>query len=369
MGSNTQTSASTQNTLSFPQTYTVTAQSGAAKNYTVSRVISKPHLYATSFGNSGIAMAWEIDESNGDLINPTFYTLHGGWPVNIVVTPNGQYIYVSNGSANSDSKFFADPISGALSSVNNQIITLDQRVITIDSTGSFLYARTTGNGADPGGVAAYTIDKTNGNLTQIGVGLFTAGIWSVGFAITPNSQYAYITNAFSSFISAFSVNSDGSLTPFSSDPNGPAVGSAGDIQITPDGKYAYVLSGGGQYISTFSIDQNGVLSTVGSDLHLGGNLLNITIKDSFLYILDAGNNEVLMFSIDTLGGLSAIGAGSVSTGNGPVTFEIEPSGTYAYVTNTGDQTLSSYKINNDGSLTALSSFPASYSVLGPMGIN
>jgi len=65
-------------------------------------------------------------------------------------------------------------------------------------------------------------------------------------------------------------------------------------------------------------------------------------------------NNVSQFAIDpNSGALTAMSAATVATGTGPLTLAVDPSGQYAYVTNSGHNDISQYAVGVDGALTAM----------------
>lgn len=90
----------------------------------------------------------------------------------------------------------------------------------------------------------------------------TAACW---VAVTPDGRFAYVANAGSGSITAFSVAADGRLTLV-----GPAAGQTGDgsgpadVAISADGRFLYVRNGGAGTVGIFAIGADGSLTPLGA---------------------------------------------------------------------------------------------------------
>lgn len=72
------------------------------------------------------------------------------------------------------------------------------------------------------------------------------------------------------------------------------------------------------------------------------------------YITNAGSNNLSIVNIDGQNNLTLQGNGnSIATGLNPTDLEISDDGLFLYVLNTGDDSISSYSVASDGSLTAI----------------
>ncbi len=124
-----------------------------------------------------------------------------------------------------------------------------------DSGGNHLYVANEGS-LD---LSAYSIDRTNGHLTPVPGANFPIGSWTyqTGVAVHPSNKFVYVAtdrngcNCGTSGVVAFSVASNGSLTPV---PGSPFLTGGGNIAIAvdPKGKYLYT-SGFVSSIDTYSV--------------------------------------------------------------------------------------------------------------------
>ena len=100
---------------------------------------------------------------------------------------------------------------------------------------------------------------------------------------------------------------------------------------------------------------------------LKSNISNIT-GTGFIWVATQGNQQVNAFTINrSSGAVSQVGNGQ-PTGVQPSAMAVTPDGKTLFIANTSDNTISSYTVNSDGSLTANKSSTPTLSQ-GPSGCN
>ena len=130
-------------------------------------------------------------------------------------------------------------------------------------------------------------DILNGDIVKTKV---TVGSSPVGIAITPDGNYAYVTNESSGTVSVIeiSTNTVTATVTVGSSPVG--------IAITPDGNYAYVTNYGSGTVSVIQINTDTVTATVtvGTD-PIG---IAITPDGNYVYVAnkDSGNVSVIQIN-------------------------------------------------------------------------
>ena len=143
-------------------------------------------------------------------------------------------------------------------------------------------------------------------------------------------------------------------------------GTSLQLVFEPSGQFAYAPGALG-FISIYTINPvTGVLSPSGlASVAITSSSGTSSITQSavdpsgrYLYVLDGGNGLVNAYSIDTSntaskGSLKLPSVPTIAAGSFPEGIAIDPTGTYVYVTNNGDNTISAYKIGADGSLSPI----------------
>ncbi len=126
--------------------------------------------------------------------------------------------------------------------------------------------------------------------------------------------------------------------------------------VDPSGQYLYVASSVGSTTTLDSYQINltdGSLSRIGAaGISAGSNLISAIVDRTgqFVFAIDNGGQVIFPFGIGSGGALTAI-PGFFPTGNSPQYPVIDPTNTYLYVPNRGDNSITTYKINADGTLT------------------
>jgi 6-phosphogluconolactonase (cycloisomerase 2 family) len=208
---------------------------------------------------SGGVVAYTINSTTG-VLTP----LAGGpvavgmTPAAVAVDPSGSFVYVVNGGSNNVSAFTINSTTGALTTVPSSPFPAgsDPVAITFDNSGKFAYVQN----STSNNVSAFAINLSSGALTAVpgspfqpapysvsGGGQPLTGYSSGGFAVDPNSDYAFFQDGFSLDVFTFTVDeSTGALTEVAIQPEpNDAYGqvSSRSLQIDASGKFGcYVLT-------------------------------------------------------------------------------------------------------------------------------
>jgi 6-phosphogluconolactonase (cycloisomerase 2 family) len=175
-----------------------------------------------------------------------------------------------------------------------------------------------------------------------------------GGTFTPDGKFFLGTNFGAASLKAFSVGVDGASTLTSTI----ATGSQPENVVTDaTGHFAYVTNFNAGNISEYSLTSNGSLGTIGS-VGAGAGPYGITRSGSFVYVCNIANSSISEYTINA--GTGALvdqgvtissGAGVNSDVDGIVT---DPTGKFAYASNdggTGNATITCYKIGSNGNLS------------------
>lgn len=303
----------------------------------------------------------------------------GNAPKAIGVDPGGRYIYVPNSGGNTLTPYTIGS-DGSLTAGTNINTGSKPIGVAVDPTGQFVYVANSGGDS----VSGYTIGP-GGVLTAMANSPFPAGSSPNGLAIDPTGSFLYVTNNGGNDVSAYRIDTAtataGQLLPVTASPCGgaPSVdpgncfaagsGPSG-VAAAPSGGFLYVTNQTGNNISAYSIDgTSGALSDVSGSAcgsGLPGNCfasgttpvaIAIDPGSQFVYVIDGCTHCVGNISAYTIGsggvlvdlGGSSCGAGLPSncfaTGNDPQSITVDLSGEFLYVTNSQDDTVSTYEID------------------------
>ncbi len=245
-----------------------------------------------------------------------------------VIDPSGAYLLVTNNFSNTVSVFTIDASSGALSEVGGSpfFANNDPSNILITPSGKFVYVSNPGIGM----VTGFTF--ANGVLTPVLNTPTFSGAGAIGLAVDSGSKYLYVANASAlnpnvstiGNISGFNIDpSSGALTPIPGSPftatlgNGPTA-----LVVDPGGQFLYAAtSGTSASIWGFTIDPtNGQLIAVtGSPFSVsaGGLFALIDPLGNYLYFGSATGNGVASFTYNSSTGVPTAIAGSPFSTGGP----------------------------------------------------
>lgn len=272
--------------------------------------------------------------------------------------PGGNFAYATNGIEEGNNEFvtLAKDSSGNLSIINSITLPSTPAGLAIDPQGKFLYVAS--EAITAGGEAyiyGYAIDSTTGGLTPIeGTPLQLPTNTYAYLSFDPSGGFLYMADSNGNAIMNFRVNRDsGALTAGASVVN-PCVNPSA-IRFTPDGQYAFTSCVTGGVVS-FTVDPTGQLTPIAT-APTKAVPQGVTIDPSgqFLYLI-SDFNYLSTYKINTDGTLNLLSqtAGrvlqeslAILPGTAPVTYTTQS----AYVTSSGDNRLTSYTVNSDGTLT------------------
>jgi 6-phosphogluconolactonase len=313
----------------------------------------RKHLYVSNYGDGNLS-AFDINADTGGLTPGAGSPFATPQPVLSAVTPNGDFLYVANDASTSPasngsvSGFAIDRGNGGLTPVPGSPVAATASdpgpfgpVVSPD--GNFLYVSNTGNSpAEPGSVSAFQIDFEMGAVTEVQGSPYTAGIAPGGIAMTPDGQRVYVANGESTTVSGFNRDEGtGVLTPISGSPFPVGAGEPTGVAITPDGRHLYTANGSmsvqaDNRVWAFSIDQgSGEITGVPGSPYaagLGPQFIATTPDGAHLYVTNNGTHDVSGYAIDaTSGALSQLGASPFETGMNPLGITIpRPSNEFSF---------------------------------------
>jgi 6-phosphogluconolactonase len=236
--------------------------------------------------------------------------------------------------------------------------------LTISSNGSFAFTPRLASGAtysisvqtqpvNP----TQTCTVTNGTGTLSGADITDVSVNCGGQA----AQFAYVANKLSNNISAYSINSAGSLTPIAGSPF-VSTGSQPDaVWVGAGGGFLYVANRASSDLSIFSIGTGtGVLSPAGT-IATGSAPSGIVADPagSHLYVSNYSSNDISAYAVDSSSGaLTEIAGSPFPVGAAPVALSTDPSGEFLYVANNGGGSVSVLRIDSSsGALSAVTGSP------------
>jgi 6-phosphogluconolactonase (cycloisomerase 2 family) len=265
-------------------------------------------------------------------------------------------------------------------------------------------------------ISAFAVDHDGIRLTDV---VASGGVRPV--SITEHHGVVYVLNAGSDAISGFTVDAEGRLAPLpgSTRSLGGVGMAAAQVSFSPAGDLLLVTAKATNQIMTFRVDRDGIASealvqpasgvtpfgfafgkrdqvfvseafggaplssavssyTVGADGMLAtvaGSVpttqtaacwVVVTPSGRFAYTTNAGSASVSSFAIDFDGRITLMPANGRAgeTGSGPADIAITGNGQYLYTRNSGSNTISAFEVGGDGTLR-----PIATNTTTPVGAN
>jgi 6-phosphogluconolactonase len=329
------------------------------------------YVVSGSDSASGSLHVFSIDAASGALntLRGSPYAL-GAYPAAapVLFHPNGRFAYVRNvgvlGSAGSISAFAVDQLTGTLVALPGSFPTgSNSGSASIDASGRFLYVV---NRGDPnfaglnsaGSITAFSIDSASGALEPtMGIGTLKPAPYNG--SIDPSGKFFYTPSAESDQIYAFNIDqTNGALSPLAqgavmrtgAQPQSLVAYVSATVATAPvfKSKLAYVPNAASNSISAFAIDAaTGSLGVLGTAAAGGDAPQAVAVPQGsrFLYSAHFQGNASTYAINGASGALQQVDGGEAMAGLGPTAIAVDPSHRFAYVVNSGDRTVSAYKID------------------------
>ena len=158
--------------------------------------------------------------------------------------------------------------------------------------------------------------------TGIGAGPLNLGLDSQGaLALSENNEWLFAVNAGDNSISSFKVHNDGSITLANTVSSGGTLPSSLCIHH----HILYVLNNGSSTINGYMVGAGGTMTAIpGSNLPLSSNMadaaqISFSPSGDYLYVTERMTNMITSFDVDATG-LATLNTSIASTGNTPFGF-------------------------------------------------
>jgi 6-phosphogluconolactonase (cycloisomerase 2 family) len=235
---------------------------------------------------------------------------NGSQPQLLIMDPAGAYLYVMNAGSNNISVFSIASSNGALTQVPNSPFNLGLPPLNMQLTpsGNYLYVSTT---SEPYGTIA-TFSVNSGQLSLIAT-TSTGGLNPYGLVIDATGAYLYAANYGSNSISVFSIGSSGALGTVQGSPIADGYSAPFSMIFDPSGNYLYVANQSSNNVSAYSISSNGLptalttsTSTNAFGTELSPSVLAEDPSGKYLFVANQGSGAAIQgFSVSS-GTLTAI---------------------------------------------------------------
>jgi 6-phosphogluconolactonase (cycloisomerase 2 family) len=283
---------------------------------------------------NGEVASYHVDSESGalSLVAGSPFADSGSNPVALVASPNQQYLYVANHDS-SNIAMYTIGTDGQLAAGKTYPTPGTEPVsLALNSTGTLLFVLDyyapgfTDATPGPGALVVYPVNADGSLGTPVssaGLSYSTVQCFPGGVAVTPDGNYAFVSNTNSVIVTTSPPTS-------------------GTAPVRPGTCPAQGT------ISAFSVAAGGSLSAVaGSPFSAGTTPTGIAVDQTsrFVYTTDSVQNQLIVYNILQGGALAPLINGPFNTGTFPVSVTIDPRDLYMYVSNYNSSTLSEYTIS------------------------
>lgn len=284
---------------------------------------------------------------------------------NCTPTNSGNYLYVANTSVSVSSVAGITINTSSLGGTSSSpyAMAAPPSTLAITPSDKFLYA-----GSLAGGIFVYTINS-NGSLSLGNSGsAAVVGVSPLAMQVDPTGQWLVVVDA-TFQMHVFSVNSSTGQLTTQGNPIPTSTGSPSHLVFTPNGTRVFVaLGSGGVDVFNFVTNTgsiNGPITHINPISSSNGDLAVASDPNSaYLFVAETGKlsstvgNGLRIFPIPASGNFSEISSSPVQTGLGPSQILVTANGSYVYVTNRTDGTISGFALAaTGGTLTPLTGSP------------
>ena len=239
-------------------------------------------------------------------------------PKGIVVDPSSKFVYVANSAVNTISGFNISTTTAAITcfGIASNVCPSIPTATTGNGPTGLAAAQSNGNSYlyatnfTHDNVSQYLINATTGALTPMGTA--PAGHNPTAIILSPTMKNAvgtfgpflFVLNSTDNSISGYSISAGvlvSTGTPVNSGGSGLAA-----IAVSSSG-FAYVVNATSGTIAAYSVSIGGALTGLGAPVATGNNPVSVSVdsKGTFAYVANEGDNSISIYPINANGTLGA----------------------------------------------------------------
>ena len=269
-------------------------------------------------------------------------------PIGIATGPAAKYVYVANSVDGNVRQFKVNLTTGALSAIGSGTVAAGSSPQWIAVTPNAQFAFVT-NFSD-GTVSPYTINATTGALTANGAAFSSTLLKSPAAAVASN-RWLYVTDDTKGTIVSFPIGAAGTLSAGTATPLG-AVAMPGPAIMDPSGQFVYTTDQKMGLVYYLTVG-TGVLTlaalpyTSSTAGEAGVAIATTPLGKEFLYVANQmlAPPSITVFFVNPGGTLTFSAPFPDASLKQPTGLVVDPTGSFLYVANQGNGTISRFAIN------------------------
>ncbi|MCB0630271.1 MAG: beta-propeller fold lactonase family protein [Saprospiraceae bacterium] len=293
---------------------------------------------------------------DGTLGKPKMYATQGGGTGSGLgsqgsIVSDGEYLYVCNAGSNSISVF---KIAGPTLHFVDKAYSQGTMPISLTVYDNIVYVLNAGGSGNISGFRSYY-----GHLSFIygsSQSLSTSSAAGGQISFNNDGDQLVVTEKATNRITTYAVGADGRAglgTPYPSageTPFGFGFSADGDILVSE----AFGGAPGGSTVTAYSLGTDGSVNTTSGPIATGQTAacwLTVTDDGDFAYVTNTGSNNVTSFRISNTGQLQLQNGGNTAAaGAGPIDLDTSEGSIFVYVLNGGDDSISIFSRRYNGAL-------------------
>ncbi|HEY3310540.1 MAG TPA: beta-propeller fold lactonase family protein [Anaerolineales bacterium] len=290
----------------------------------------------------------------------------------LVLTPDGKWLLAVNPGSNQLSVFAVKPAGLALASVTASNGLMPVSLAVYDGLVYVL------NEGGSGNISGFRLDgqggltALDGSVQYLSNGGVSAAPGGAEIAFSPDGRTLVVTEKATNLIDTFALNG-GLASPVVTHPSsgatpfGFAFNSRGTLVVSE----AFGGAPGASALSSYVVrgDSFSLVSPTVFTTQTAACWVAISNNGKFAYTTNAGSASISSYSIGKDGSIHLLNAVAGSTGASPVDMAFGGGGAYLYALSAAGHSISAFRMQTDGSLVAVGSFGVPAGVVGLAATN
>lgn len=305
-------------------------------------------LYSSNFADGKVAV-FSRDLATGALAltgSPGAGSVNG--PIGIANGPSAKYLYVVNSADGNVREFGINSSTGALTALSGSPIAAggSPQWIAVTPNSKFAFVANNGDGS----ISPYTVKTSTGVLSANGPA-FSPALLMRPVAAVASNNWLYVTDANKGTIVSFPIGANGTLSAGTATALG-GTASPGVAVIDPTGNFVYVSDQAAGLVYYLTVG-TGILTLAAlpytSSVAAEGGLAlgTSSLGNEFLFVANesASPPSISVFFVNPGGTLGLPVQYFDATLNLPTGVAVDPTGSFLYVANQGNGTISRFTID------------------------
>lgn len=266
----------------------------------------------------------------------------------------GKMLYAVNPGSNDLSVFYVQTDGGLV--LKEKVATGGTRPVSVTVNNGLVYVL---NAGGKGNITGFGYNN-QGKLVQIpgsSTSLSTDNAGATQVSFTPDGKSLVVTEKQSNTITSFSVlaNKPYNMQTIASagkSPSGFTFGNNNNFYVSESGNGMTDAS----TVSAYNVDNTGKVKLIDGPMAMNttdAGFVTMAKNKNRLFTTNKGSNSISSLNVSGFGKLSASGTAATSAMTGPIDAALDSESKFMYVLATGGNSLISYKLNNDGSMSQI----------------